>query len=158
MSTNAEKAYELFKSAEGQEEGVGEWFQVDQKRIDQFADVTLDHQFIHVDPEMAKAGPFGTTIAHGFLTLSLLTHLDGSIPKGDPARYQGAMMGINYGFEKVRFVSPVKVGSRVRGRSTLARVERKGDWIQTTRTMTVEIEGEDKPALVADWITRILYG
>ena len=158
MSTNAEKAYELFKASEGREEGAGEWFQVDQKRIDQFGDVTIDHQFIHVDPEKAKAGPFGTTIAHGFLTLSLLTHLDGSIPKGDPARYQGAMMGINYGFDKVRFVSPVKSGSRVRARSRLAHVERKGDWIQTTRTMTVEIEGEDKPALVADWITRILYG
>jgi acyl dehydratase len=157
MSTNVEKAYELFKAGEGKEEGAGEWFLVDQKRIDQFADVTLDHQFIHVDPEKAKAGPFGTTIAHGFLTLSLLTHLDGSIPKGDPARYAGAVMGVNYGFEKVRFVSPVKVGSKIRGRTVLANVERKGDWIQTTRTFTVEIEGEGKPALVADWITRILY-
>lgn len=157
MSTNAEKAYELFKQDEGKEEGAGEWFQVDQSRIDRFADVTLDHQFIHVDPEKAKETPFGTTIAHGFLTLSLLTHLDGSIPKGDLSRYQGVVMGVNYGFEKVRFVSPVKVGSRIRARSTLAKVERKDNWIQTTRTMTVEIEGVDRPALVADWITRILY-
>ena len=157
MSTNAEKAYALFQAAVGQEEGVGEWFLVDQDRIDRFADVTLDHQFIHVDPEAAKATPFGTTIAHGFLTLSLLTHLDASIPKGDPARYQGLVMGLNYGFEKVRFVSPVKVGKRIRARATLASVELKEPWIQTTRTMTVEIEGEAKPAMVADWITRIMY-
>ncbi|MCW5889292.1 MAG: MaoC family dehydratase [bacterium] len=157
MGTNAENAFALFQAAIGQEEGVGEWFTVDQARIDQFADVTLDHQFIHVDPEAAKATPFGTTIAHGFLTLSLLTHLDMSIPKGDPARFVGIVMGLNYGFEKVRFVSPVKVGSRIRARATLAAAELKGPWIQTTRTMTVEIEGETKPAMVADWITRIMY-
>jgi len=157
MSTNAEKAYALFQAAVGREEGVGEWFTVDQARIDQFADVTLDHQFIHVDSERAKATPFGTTIAHGFLTLSLLTHLDTSVPKGDPARYAGVVMGVNYGFEKVRFMSPVKVGSRIRVRSMLAKVELKEPWIQTTRTMTVEIEGEGKPAMVADWITRIMY-
>lgn len=158
MATNAEKAFEIWKAAEGQEEGVGEWFQVDQDRIDQFADVTLDHQFIHVDPERAKDGPFGTTIAHGFLTLSMLTHLDSTVPKGDPARYAGIVMGVNYGFEKVRFVSPVKVGSRIRARAVLKSVELKEPWIQSTRTMTVEIEGEDKPAVVADWITRIMYG
>jgi acyl dehydratase len=157
MSTNAERAYKVFHSALGQEEGVGEWFTVDQSRINQFADVTQDHQFIHVDPEAAKTTPFGTTIAHGFLTLSLLTWLDASIPK-DPARYSGMVMGVNYGFEKVRFVSPVKSGSRVRCRSVLAAVELKEPWVQTTRTMTVEIEGEPKPALVADWITRIMYG
>jgi acyl dehydratase len=157
MSTNAEKAYPLFEAAVGKEEGVGEWFTIDQARINQFADVTIDHQFIHVDPEAAKATPFGTTVAHGFLTLSLLTYLDTSIPKGDPARYAGVVMGLNYGFEKVRFVSPVKVGSRVRARSVLAKVELKEPWIQTTRTMTVEIEGEAKPAMVADWITRIMY-
>ncbi len=157
MSTNAEKAFALFQADVGKEEGVGDWFTVDQARINQFADVTIDHQFIHVDPEAAKATPFGTTIAHGFLTLSLLTHLDTSIPKGDPARYAGIVMGLNYGFEKVRFVNPVKVGSRIRVRSVLAKAELKEPWIQTTRTMTVEIEGEAKPAMVADWITRIMY-
>ncbi|MBI5505038.1 MAG: MaoC family dehydratase [Deltaproteobacteria bacterium] len=157
MSTNAEKAYQLFLPSVGQEEGVGEWFTIDQARINQFADVTLDHQFIHVDPEAAKTTPFGSTIAHGFLTLSLLTHLDTSIPKGDPARYAGMAMGLNYGFEKVRFVNPVKVGSRVRARSVLAKVELKEPWVQTTRTMTMEIDGQSKPALVADWITRIMY-
>jgi len=157
MSTNAEKAYPLFEAAVGQEEGVGEWFTIDQARINQFADVTNDHQFIHVDPEAAKATPFGTTVAHGFLTLSMLTYLDTSIPKGDPARYAGVVMGLNYGFDKVRFMNPVKVGSRVRARSVLAKVELKGPWIQTTRTMTVEIEGDPKPAMVADWLTRIMY-
>jgi acyl dehydratase len=157
MSTNAEKAYPLFEAAVGKEEGVGEWFTVDQARINQFADVTCDHQFIHVDPEAAKATPFGTTVAHGFLTLSMLTYLDASIPKGDPARYAGVVMGLNYGFEKVRFVSPVKVGRRIRARSVLAKVELKEPWIQTTRTMTVEIEGEARPAMVADWMTRIMY-
>ena len=158
MSTNAEKAYASFNKDLGKEEGVGEWFVVDQARINQFADVTIDHQFIHVDPEAAKGTPFGTTIAHGFLTLALLTHLDSSIPKGDSSRYSGMVMGVNYGFDKVRFVSPVKVGKRVRCRSVVASVELKEPWVQTTRTMTVEIEGESKPALVADWITRIMYG
>ena len=158
MATNAETAFEIWKASEGQEEGVGEWFEVDQDRIDQFADVTLDHQFIHVDPERAKDGPFGATIAHGFLTLSLLTHLDATVPKGDPARFAGIVMGVNYGFEKVRFVSPVKVGSRVRARAVLKSAELKEPWIQTTRTMTIEIDGEEKPAVVADWITRIMYG
>jgi len=157
MSTNAEKAFAVFQSSLGKEEGVGEWFEVDQARINQFADVTQDHQFIHVDPEAAKTTPFGTTIAHGFLTLSLLTWLDASIPK-NPAGYTGMVMGVNYGFEKVRFVSPVKVGSRVRCRSVLAAVELKEPWVQVTRTMTVEIDGETKPALVADWITRLMYG
>lgn len=157
MSSNAENAFELFQAAQGQEEGVGEWMEVTQDRIDGFADVTDDHQFIHVDPEAAKASPFGTTIAHGFLTLSMLTHLSTSI-RQDPARFAGVVMGVNYGFDKVRFISPVKVGSRIRARSVLAKAELKGDAIQSTRTMTVEIEGEDKPALVADWLTRIMYG
>ena len=155
--SNAENAYEIWKAAEGQEECVGEWFEIDQDRINQFADVTLHHQFIHVDPDRAKEGPFGATIAHGFLTLSMLVHLDASVPKGDPARYAGVMMGVNYGFDKVRFVNPVKVGSRIRVRAVLSNVELKGDQIQTTRTMTVEIDGVEKPALVADWITRLFY-
>lgn len=158
MSENAQKALDLWKAGEGKEGGVGDWMEVTQERIDQFADVTQDHQFIHVDAERAKATPFGTTIAHGFLTLSLLTHLDKSTPKADdPARYQGMAMGINYGFDKVRFVSPVKVGSRIRVNALLAQVELKGNSIQLTRTMTVEIEGVEKPALVANWITRVVY-
>jgi acyl dehydratase len=159
MSESAQKALSLFKEVEGKEQGTGDWFQVDQKLIDQFADVTHDHQFIHVDPERAKGTPFGTTIAHGFLTLSMLTHLGASAnPENpDPRRFEGMVMGINYGFDKVRFISPVKVGSRIRVQSLLSKVELKGNAIQQTRTMTVEIEGEDKPALVADWLTRAVY-
>jgi acyl dehydratase len=132
---------------------------ITQDLINQFADVTLDHQFIHIDPVRAKATPFGTTIAHGFLTLSLLTHLGKGTndEKADPARYDGIVMGVNYGFDKVRFISPVKVGSRIRAHAELSKVELKGNAIQTTRTFTVEIEGESKPALVADWLTRAIY-
>ena len=159
MSENAQNAFELFKAAEGTESATGDWMEVDQDRINQFADVTLDHQFIHVDPERAKDTPFGTTIAHGFLTLSLLTHLGASAqPENqDPARHKGVVMGVNYGFDKVRFISPVTVGSRVRVHALLSKVEIKGNAIQQTRTMTIEIEGQEKPALVADWITRMVY-
>jgi acyl dehydratase len=159
MSENAAAAYELIRTDIGTDEGVGEWFEVTQDVIDQFADVTHDHQFIHVDPERAKDTPFGTTIAHGFLTLSMLTHLSkGTGPaEPDPARYQGVLMGINYGFDKVRFLSPVKAGSRVRARAVTSDVKLKGGAIDVTRSFTVEIEGEDKPALVADWITRTVY-
>jgi acyl dehydratase len=145
------------KARRGSHLGHSPWHRVTQEQIDRFADATGDHQWIHVDPERAKDGPFGATIAHGFLTLSLLTHLDASVPKGDPARLAGAVMGVNYGFDKVRFVSPVKVGSKVRARVVLSSVTLKDPWVQSTRTMTVEIEGEDKPALVADWITRVMY-
>ncbi|MBI2704854.1 MAG: MaoC family dehydratase [Actinobacteria bacterium] len=159
MATNAENAYERFTAAVGQADGVGEWLEITQERINDFADVTEDHQFIHVDPEQAaQLSPWKVTIAHGFLTLSLLTKLDASIPK-DMSRFTGVMMGVNYGFEKVRFISPVKVGSRIRASSVLAKVDLKDpNTIQTTRTMTVEIEGEEKPAVVADWITRLVYG
>ena len=141
--------------------GTGEWFEVTQDQIDAFADVTHDHQFIHVDPEAAKATPFGTTIAHGFLTLSMLTHLaaGASAAPADPRKYEGVLMGINYGFNKVRFVSPVKVGSRIRASSVLSAVDQKDpNTLQVTRTMTIEIDGEDKPACVAEWVTRLVYG
>ena len=159
MTTKAEAAYELFKAGIGQDEGTGDWLQVDQDRINAFADVTEDHQFIHVDPEACKElSPWGVPIAHGFLTLSLLVKLSASIPQ--PAeRFDGIVMGINYGFEKVRFISPVKVGSRIRAKSVLSSVDLKDpNTIQYVRTMTVEIEGEDKPALVAEWISRLIYG
>jgi acyl dehydratase len=160
MSEAATKAFELFKADVGNDEGAGEWFEVTQAQIDQFADVTHDHQFIHVDPERAAATPFGTTIAHGFLTLSMLTHLaaGASAAPPDAAKYEGVLMGINYGFNKVRFVSPVKVGSRIRARAVTANVELKGSAVEVTRSFTVEIEGEEKPALVAEWVTRTVYG
>jgi acyl dehydratase len=157
--TKGEAAYELFKAAVGQSEGSGDWLEVTQERINSFADVTEDHQFIHVDPKLAaELSPWGVTIAHGFLTLSLLVKLAASIPQ-PPERLDGIVMGVNYGFEKVRFISPVKVGSKIRCSSVLASVELKDpNTLQTTRTMTVEIEGETKPALVADWISRLIYG
>lgn len=134
----------------GKETGVSDWIMIDQDRINRFADVTEDHQFIHVDPEAAKATPFGTTIAHGFLTLSMLSRL----ASGNGLILEGVRMGVNYGFEKVRFVNPVKSGKRIRGRFTLMSAERKipGQW-SMKYGVKVEIEGEDKPALVAEWLT-----
>lgn len=157
MASNAEAAYERLKATEGTDEGSGEWFEVTQDLVNQFADVTHDHQFIHVDPERA-APIFGGTIAHGFLTLSMLTHLASSIrPSGAGTPMEGLMMGMNYGFDKVRFVSPVPTGSRVRASSTVKAVELKGNSIQVTKTYTVEVEGTEKPALVADWLTRLMF-
>ena len=159
MATNGEKAYEKFSQAIGEQEGAGEWLLIDQDRINAFADVTEDHQFIHVDPEACKQmSPWGVPIAHGFLTLSLLTHLSASIPT-PPERLEGIVMGVNYGFDKVRFVNPVKVGQKIRGTSVLSAVDQKDpSTLQVNKTITVEIEGETKPALVAEWVTRLVYG
>lgn len=157
MATAAETAFEKFQARIGESDGEGEWFEMTQERINDFADVTIDHQFIHVDPEAAAASPFGTTIAHGFLTLSMLTHLSGSI-KTDPELFKGVIMGVNYGFDKVRFVSPVPSGSKIRATSVLKAVELKDpNTIQVTRTYNVEIEGAGRPAVVADWLTRMTY-
>jgi acyl dehydratase len=158
MSSNAEKAFELLKGFIGKEEGVGEWHTVDQKQINLFADATLDHQFIHVDPEAAKATPWGKPIAHGFLTLSMLTSLCISIPPVSNDMFHGLMMGINYGLDKVRFPTPVKVDSKIRARSVITNVEFKApNSVQLTRTVTIEIDGEPKPGCVAEWLTRLMY-
>ncbi len=158
MATNAEQAHEIFTAAIGQPAQTGAWLEIDQDRINRFADVTEDHQFIHVDPEKAaQLSPWKVPIAHGFLTLSMLTKLESSVPK-DPAGYEGIMMGVNYGFEKVRFINPVKVGSKIRASSTVKSVDLKDpNTINVTNTVTIEIEGEDKPAAVADWITRLVF-
>jgi acyl dehydratase len=131
-----------------------EWLLVDQPMIDAFADATGDHQFIHVDPVRAAATPFGGTVAHGFLLLSLLSQLHETTPRPPIA---GLKMGINYGFERVRFVHPVRSGSRIRGAFTLTAIEEKrpGQFQQQT-DVTVEIEGIDKPALTAVWIGQFL--
>ncbi len=152
-------ALELWNKHVGSEEGVGEWFTVDQSRINAFADATLDHQFIHVDPEKsAKLSPYKVTIAHGFLTLSLVPHLGGKIPPVEPSAYQGLVMAVNYGLDKVRFPSPVKVGSRVRARRSLLEVEAKGrTTLQLKQVVTIEVEGESKPACVAETLTRLMY-
>ena len=133
----------------GEDLGVSDWKLIDQPLVDAFAEVTGDKQFIHVDPEAAAGAPFGGTIAHGFLTLSLLATL---LPP-NLILIEGVAMGVNYGFEKVRFLSPVRTGKRIRARHVLANVEAKGpNRVLTTTTVTVEIEGEDKPALIADWL------
>ena len=159
MTTNGENAHAAIQQALGKPGGEGEWFLVDQKRINDFAEVTEDRQFIHVDPEQcAQLSPWGVPIAHGFLTLSLLTVLLSTVPQ-DPKTLEGIVMGVNYGFEKVRFINPVKVDSKIRAATVVAGVELKDpNTLQVTRTVTVEIEGEAKPALVAEWVTRLVYG
>jgi acyl dehydratase len=136
------------------EESVSDWVEVTQAMIDRFAEATGDHQFIHVDPARAAATPFGGTIAHGFLTLSLMPLLSSRAP--DMPRLAGARMGVNYGGNKVRFLTPVRSGSRVRGRFRLTAFDEKrpGQFQQTTE-FTVEIEGQGKPALIAEWIGQV---
>lgn len=132
--------------------GTSQWVEMSQDRINMFADATGDHQFIHVDPEKAKLTPFGGTIAHGFLTLSMIPYLSANsdIPKVD-----GVKMGVNYGGNKTRFISPVRAGKRIRGHWKLAEMveKRPGQWQQTAE-ITIEIEGEEKPALICEWITQ----
>lgn len=144
-------AKEQLQDMIGKEMGASEWFQIDQARINAFADATLDHQFIHVNPEQAKHTPFGGTIAHGFLTLSLLPYLQTSMPElVVPA---GLKMGMNYGFDKIRFLAPVKVDARVRAVARLKEsVEKNPGQFLLTSEYTVEIEGQPKPALIADWM------
>jgi acyl dehydratase len=146
---------ETYQAMVGQEIGLSSWHLVDQGRIDVYADVIEDHQFIHVDPERAKRETaFGTTVAHGFLTMSLLSIMSYEVM---PV-IEGTTMGVNYGFDKLRFVSPVKSGSRVRGRFTLTEAKlRKPKELQSRTNVSVEIEGEEKPALVADWIGLIYF-
>ena len=133
----------------GTEIGTSDWLVVDQDRINVFADVTEDHQFIHINEEQAKKTPFGGTIAHGFLTLSLLSKFS----EGSGLVIEGVQMGVNYGFEKVRFLAPVPSGSKVRGKFVLKNaIEKKPGQHLLTYEVTVEIEGADKPALIADWL------
>lgn len=135
-------------------ETVSDWVEVTQEMIDKFADATGDHQFIHVNPDAARMTPFGGTIAHGFLTLSLMPLLSSKV--ADAPQLEGIKMGINYGGNKVRFLTPVRSGSRVRGRFKLLEFaeKRPGQYQQTTE-FTVEIEGHDKPAMIAEWISQI---
>ncbi|NHD16947.1 MULTISPECIES: MaoC family dehydratase [Actinopolyspora] len=145
---NAEQLY----SARGTKLGTSQWWTVTQRMIDQFAEATGDHQWIHVDAQRAAAGPFGTTIAHGFLTLSMVSALNAQI-----YGFEGARMVINYGLNKVRFPTPVQVDSRVRAGSELADVAESGEALQLTLNTTVEIEGSDKPACVAEVLSRVVF-
>jgi acyl dehydratase len=155
MSSNTVTIDQL-KDSVGSDLGVSNWIDVHQDRINQFADVTLDHQFIHIDVERAKAEtPFGGTIAHGFLTMSLLAGMaDDCLPA-----IANRKMGVNYGFDKLRFLSPVPAGSRVRGRFNLiACDERRPGEFQLKYGATVEIENNDKPALAAEWLVLAVVG
>jgi acyl dehydratase len=146
---------EQLASWTGKEVGVSDWITVDQARINQFADATGDHQYIHVDPERAAQTPFGSTIAHGFLTMSLMVVMgyEGSL------KLENAVMGINYGFDKLRFINPVKVNSRIRGRFVLLEAEqKKPNHYLLKHEVTVEIEGESKPALIAEWLGMTVVG
>ena len=137
----------------GEEVGVSPWVEVSQERIDTFARAVEDFQWIHVEPERAKSSPFGGTIAHGFLTLSLLSHLSEMT-----FSFSDRRMGVNYGLNRVRFISPVPSGSRVRARFTVAKYEKlEGNGVQITWNTTIEREGSEKPALVAEWIGRHYY-
>ncbi|MEY4890776.1 MAG: hypothetical protein RIQ75_1906 [Pseudomonadota bacterium] len=136
----------------GKDIGTSEWMLIDQDRVNKFAEATGDFQFIHVDPERAKLTPFGGPIAHGFLSLSLLPVLTA---QADLPRLDGVKMGVNYGGNKTRFIAPVKVGKRVRGHFKMLDIEEKRPGqFQQTMEFTLEIEGEDKPALMAEWITQ----
>ncbi len=141
---------EQAKASVGREVGVSPWREVTQDMIDRFADATDDHQFIHCDPERAKETQFGGTIAHGFLTLSLLSAMAfETVP-----RLEGSDIGVNQGFDTLRFIAPVKTGSRIRTRFTLAKVKaRPSGWIEVAHDIAVEIEGSAKPALTATWLT-----
>ena len=140
-----------FRDNVGKFIGTSKWFVIDQSRIDAFADVTEDHQFIHVEPEKAAETPFGQTVAHGFLTLSMLSAMSyDAIP-----RVEGLKMGVNYGFNKIRFVTPVVAGSKVRAHFTLqsSKIEKPGE-LTNIVDLSIEIDGSDSPALVAEWVSR----
>ena len=140
---------EELRAAAGSPVGVTDWITVDQNQVNLFADATGDHQWIHVDQARAEQGPFGTTIAHGFLTLSLLPMLIAKV-----YRIEGGKMGVNYGLNRVRFTAPVPVGSQVRGNVELLDVSDVTGGVQVTTKVTVELAGSERPALVAEWLTR----
>ncbi len=148
MATVFESPAEL-KAAVGKHLGYSDWLEISQDRIDRFAEATGDHQWIHVDPERAKSGPFGTTIAHGYLTQSLVNHFLPQI-----VEVRGISMGINYGADRLRFPAPVPVNSRVRGGAELLEVEEIKGTDQTKVRVTVEIQGSERPACVIDTISR----
>ncbi|ETW96320.1 MAG: MaoC family dehydratase [Candidatus Entotheonella gemina] len=152
-----EKAYEVLSAAIGTESPPGDWFTVTQDQVNRFADVTGDHQWIHVDIERAKNGPFGAPIAHGHLTLSILGLIGKTDKPSNLPTVEGQKMGINYGFNKVRFPAPVPVGARIRSTRTLKSVEIKGGMIEVMNEVVVEVEGQDKPACVAESLARMVF-
>lgn len=160
MASKAEKAAEIFNQYIGKPEEPGAWYLIDQQKINNFADATGDHQFIHVDPKKAaEVSPYKVTIAHGLFTLSLLPFLTESVKAPYSEGFAGLVMAVNYGFEKVRFMAPVKVNSRIRLQRQIAKVELKdANTVHIIHNCTIEIEGEKKPACAAEWIGRFIYG
>ena len=158
MSEEAlQKAYEVMTSRIGEQTSRSEWFEVTQERINDFAEVTMDHQWIHIDVEKAKAGPFGAPIAHGQLTLSIMGHLPKASQPVNEVKLDGQKMTINYGFNKVRFPAPVPAGSKVRTTGTLKTVEIKGGMIEIMTEVVMEIEGQEKPCCVAESLGRLVF-
>ncbi len=144
------KGLDEVRQSQGQEWGTSDWLEIRQDRVDQFADATEDHQWIHVDTEKAAQGPFGTTIAHGYLTLSLIVPLAAQVSK-----VEGIRMGINYGLNKVRFPNPVRIPARIRAHVKNLSVEDVEGGVQVVNQVTIEVEGADKPACVAETVTRL---
>lgn len=156
MSNTLQNAEQTLKARIGQATEPTDWFEITQERINQFAEATLDHQWIHVDPERAKSGPFGKAIAHGQLTMSIMSFLPGGQGVGLPA-LDGMKLGINYGWNKVRFPAPVPVGAEIRTRGMLKSVEVKGNMLEVINELTLEIKGSDKPACVAESVLRLVF-
>lgn len=156
MSTPLESALDVMTAKIGEASSPTDWFEMTQERVNTFADATLDQQWIHIDPERAKDGPFGKPIAHGQLTMSIMSFLPGGQGIGLPA-LDGMKMGINYGWNKVRFMSPVAVGDKIRTLGKIKSVEPKGPMLEVINELTVEIEGQDKPACVAESVLRIVF-
>lgn len=153
-----DNAFEIMTSRIGEQTSQSEWFEVTQDRINDFAEVTMDHQWIHIDVERARSGPFGAPIAHGHLTLSIMSHLPrAAAAASEGPAIEGQKLTINYGFDKVRFPSPVPAGAKIRTTSTLKRVEIKGGMIETMNELVVEIEGQEKPACVAESLGRMVF-
>ena len=154
--SHMENAIETLSAQIGQASTPTDWFEMTQDRINTFADATLDQQWIHVDPERAKAGPFGAPIAHGQLTMSIMSFLPGGEGVGLPS-LEGMKMGVNLGWNRVRFMNPVPVGAKIRTKGKILSVEPKGEMVEVVNELTVEIEGSEKPACVAESVLRIVF-
>ena len=151
-----QNAVETLSARIDQPSAPTDWFEMTQDRVNTFADATMDHQWIHVDPDRAKAGPFGAPIAHGQLTMSIMSFLPGGEGVGLPA-LEGMKMGVNYGWNRVRFMSPVPVGAKIRTVGKIKSVEAKGEQLEVVNELTVEIDGSPKPACVAESVLRIVF-
>jgi acyl dehydratase len=152
-----ENAFEIMKARIGEQTSQSEWFEITQERVNDYAEVSMDHQWIHIDVERAKKeSPFGEPIAHGNLTLAVMGHLPQASANEGP-KIEGQKLGINYGFDRIRFPSPVPVGAKIRATNTLKRVEIKGGMIETMTEIVVEAEGSDKPVCVAESLGRMVF-